>query len=174
VPTTTVLGSHSLREAEPDDRSPEPDSPRHILAVLHGDESEMLLILDAALRLARGSRVRLTLLIDADPGFAGYWLSPLAQEFGLPPLAEDLERWLAGLLPVIIARVPEFLPVTTVVATRRFSRRLAGLTGQARYDVMVISGNASLGQRRLRRHAERCGIPIHAATAFDRTSAQAL
>lgn len=92
--------------------------------------------LDEAIDLATVGNARMTILtaIPRPP----YWATSPATAQAVEPLAIELERGAKKTLEAAVARVPQSVPVTTILSRKPIREALLEQLSTGRYDLLVI------------------------------------
>jgi nucleotide-binding universal stress UspA family protein len=116
---------------------------RNILVTVDGSDHAQR-ALDEAIDIARAGRGRLTLLTAVNPPPA--WAASSLATGAAAVSALDLEREAVQVMRQAVARVPDDVPVTTVISRRPIRSALMKAVSCGDYDILVMG---SRGRRAL-------------------------
>lgn len=112
-------------------------SMRDVLGVLENAEDQLWATFEAAVDLAAIENARLTLAKTTEAGRTYMWLSPFAIGGAYVPPASNADNEANRLLTQAAERVPEWLPVTTILLGHDSQAALRRLVRCGRYDAVV-------------------------------------
>lgn len=123
----------------------------NVLAVLGDGEEAMQRTLDAAVDLAQATNARLTLVGICEQARAYVWVAPFAVGSAYLPAELESPEEAARALCRLADRVPDSVPVTTLVLTEDTQEGLLKLLKRSHFGAVVADAGLLSRCRRVRR-----------------------
>ncbi len=130
----------------------------NVIGVLGDREDQMWRTLGAAISLAERERARLTLAKTCDGARAYVWVTPFAVGGGYLPQALGSPDEGSRILSAAVERVPESIPVTTLVLGPDTQTALMTVLRSAHFGALVAPDDLFRHCRRLSRKLQDDGI----------------
>ena len=130
----------------------------NVIGVLGDHEDQMWRTLGAAISLAEREHARLTLAKTCDGARAYVWVTPFAVGGGYLPQALGSPDEASRILSAAVERVPESIPVTTLVLGPDTQTALMTVLRSAHFGALVAPDDLFRHCRRLSRKLQDDGI----------------